>query len=99
MKVYIFTFLTSVLLFHEYILARAQDVTAKYPLELEPNRILAGYRIRAGLEAKAEDCGGWDAVDSRWLTGHIAPHYLSTISLMYAAAGNEEFRKRADIIN
>jgi DUF1680 family protein len=79
-------------------LQRAQDVTVKYLLQLEPDRMLAGYRIRAGLEPKAEGYGGWDAVDSRQLTGHIAGHYLSAISLMYAATGNEEFKKRADYI-
>ena len=79
-------------------LKQAQDVTVEYLLQLEPDRMLAGYRIRAGLEPKAEGYGGWDAVDSRQLTGHIAGHYLSAISLMYAATGNEEFKKRADYI-
>ncbi|MFC2141744.1 glycoside hydrolase family 127 protein [Acidobacteriota bacterium] len=79
-------------------LKRAQDVTVEYLLQLEPDRMLAGYRIRAGLEPKAEGYGGWDAVDSRQLTGHIAGHYLSAVSLMYAATGNEEFKKRADYI-
>ena len=79
-------------------LKQAQDVTAEYLLQLEPDRMLAGYRIRAGLEPKAEGYGGWDAVDSRQLTGHIAGHYLSAVSLMYAATGNEEFKRRADYI-
>jgi DUF1680 family protein len=79
-------------------LKRAQDVTADYLLRLEPDRMLAGYRIRAGLEPKAEGYGGWDDVNSRQLTGHIAGHYLSAVSLMYAATGNEEFKKRADYI-
>ncbi len=79
-------------------LKRAQDVTADYLLQLEPDRMLAGYRIRAGLEPRAEGYGGWDDVNSRQLTGHIAGHYLSAISLMYAATGNEEFKKRADYI-
>jgi DUF1680 family protein len=79
-------------------LKRAQDVTAEYLLQLEPDRMLAGYRIRAGLKPKAEGYGGWDAVDSRQLTGHIAGHYLSAVSLMYAATGNEEFKRRADYI-
>ncbi len=79
-------------------LKQAQDVTAGYLLQLEPDRMLAGYRIRAGLEPKAESYGGWDAVDSRQLTGHIAGHYLSAISLMYAATGNEEFKQRVDHI-
>ena len=79
-------------------LKQAQDVTVEYLLQLESDRMLAGYRIRAGLEPKAEGYGGWDAVDSRQLTGHIAGHYLSAISLMYAATGNEEFKRRADYI-
>ena len=79
-------------------LKRVQDLTADYLLQLEPDRMLAGYRIRAGLKPKAEGYGGWDAVDSRQLTGHIAGHYLSAVSLMYAATGREEFKKRADYI-
>jgi DUF1680 family protein len=79
-------------------LKKAQDATAEYLLSLEPDRMLAGYRIRAGLEPKAEGYGGWDAVDSRQLTGHIAGHYLSAVSLMYAATGNQEFKKRADYL-
>ena len=79
-------------------LKQAQDVTEEYLLQLEPDRMMAGYRIRAGLEAKAEGYGGWDAVDSRQLTGHIAGHYLSAVSFMYAATGNEEFKRRADYI-
>ena len=79
-------------------LKHAQEVTADYLLQLEPDRMLAGYRIRAGLEPKAAGYGGWDAVDSRQLTGHIAGHYLSAVCLMYAATGNEEFKRRADYI-
>ncbi|MBN2183327.1 MAG: glycoside hydrolase family 127 protein [Sedimentisphaerales bacterium] len=79
-------------------LKQAQDAMARVLLGLEPDRMLAGYRIRAGLEPKAEGYGGWDAVDSRQLTGHVAGHYLSAVSIMYAATGNEEFKRRADYI-
>jgi len=79
-------------------LKQAQDAMIKVLLGLEPDRMLAGYRIRAGLQPKAEGYGGWDAVDSRQLTGHVAGHYLSAISIMYAATGNEEFKRRADYI-
>ena len=79
-------------------LKAAQDADIKYLLQLEPDRMLAGYRVRVGLEPKAQGYGGWDAVNSRQLTGHIAGHYLSAISLMYATTGNEEFKKRADYI-
>jgi DUF1680 family protein len=79
-------------------LKHAQELDARYLLELEPDRMMAGYRMRAGLEPKAEGYGGWDAVNGRQLTGHIAGHYLSAVSLMYAATGDERFKERADYI-
>ncbi|HEV8410755.1 MAG TPA: glycoside hydrolase family 127 protein [Gemmatimonadaceae bacterium] len=78
-------------------LKTAQDVTAKYLLSLEPDRMLAYYRIRAGLTPKAQGYGGWDG-DKRNLTGHIAGHHLSAVSLMYEATGDERFKQRADYI-
>ena len=78
-------------------LKHAQDLDAKYLLELEPDRMLAYYRQRAGLQPKAQGYGGWDG-DGRQLTGHIAGHYLSAISLMWAATGDPRFKERADYI-
>ncbi len=78
-------------------LKRAQDLNAKYLLSLEPDRMLAFYRQRAGLQPKVEPYGGWDG-DGRNLTGHIAGHYLSAVSLMWAATGDLRFKERADSI-
>jgi uncharacterized protein len=78
-------------------LKQAQDLDAAYLLKLEPDRMLAYYRKRAGLEPKAPGLTGWDA-DGRNLTGHIGGHYLSAVSLMYAATGDEHFKARADYI-
>ncbi len=78
-------------------LKHAQDLDAKYLLELEPDRMMAFYRDRAGLEPKAEPYGGWDG-GGRNLTGHIGGHYLSGVSLMWAATGEPEFKARADYI-
>ena len=78
-------------------LKHAQDLDAKYLLALEPNRMMAFFRKRAGLEPKAPGYGGWDG-DGRNLTGHIAGHYLSAVSLMYAAAGDSRFKQRADYL-
>ena len=75
----------------------AQDVTAKYLLSLEPDRMMAYYRVRAGLGQKAEPYGGWDG-GGRNLTGHIAGHHLSAVSLMYLATGDARFKERADYI-
>jgi len=78
-------------------LKKAQDLDAAYLLSLDPDRMLAFYRKRAGLPQKAEGYTGWDA-DGRQLTGHIAGHHLSAVSLMYAATGDARFKQRADYI-
>ncbi len=79
-------------------LKNSQDLDAKYLLALEPDRMLAGYRLRAGLEPKAKGYGGWDSVNGKQLTGHIAGHYLSAVSLMYAATSDPRFKERADYL-
>jgi len=78
-------------------LKHAQELDAEYLLKLEPDRMLAFYRKRAGLEPKAEPYGGWDG-DGKNLTGHIGGHYLSGVSMMYAATGDPRFKERADYI-
>ena len=78
-------------------LKHAQDLDAEYLLELEPDRMLAFYRERAGMEPKGEPYGGWDG-GGRNLTGHIGGHYLSGVSLMWAATGDTRFKERADYI-
>src|SRR5215475_14560407 len=78
-------------------LKHAQDLDADYLLKLEPDRMLAYFRKHAGLEPKAKPHGGWDG-DGKNLTGHIAGHYLSAVSLMYAATGDPRFKERADYI-
>jgi DUF1680 family protein len=79
-------------------LKNAQDLDAKYLLALEPDRMMAGYRLRAGLEPKAKGYGGWDSVEGKQLTGHIGGHYLSAVSLMWAATGDPRFKERADYL-
>ena len=78
-------------------LKAAQEADAKYLLELEPDRMLAYLRQHAGLKPKAEGYGGWDG-PKRNLTGHIAGHYLSAVSLMWAATGDDRFKERANYI-
>jgi DUF1680 family protein len=79
-------------------LKHAQELDADYLLKLEPDRMLYYLRLRAGLKPKAEHgYGGWDG-DGRQLTGHIAGHYLSAVSYMWAATGDPRFKQRADYI-
>jgi len=78
-------------------LKTALDRNAEYLLSLSPDRMMAFLRQAAGLEPKAEGYGGWDG-PARQLTGHIAGHYLSGVSLMYAATGDPRFKERADYL-
>ena len=78
-------------------LKRAQDLNAEYLLKLQPDQMMAYYRKRAGLRSSARGLPGWDG-DGRNLTGHIAGHYLSGVSLMYAATGDPRFKERADFL-
>lgn len=80
-------------------LKHAQELDAAYLLQLEPDRMLYGLRLRAGLTPKAkEPYGGWDAPTGKSLAGHITGHYLSAVSYMYAATGDLRFKQRADYI-
>ena len=78
-------------------LKRAQDLELEYLLALEPDRMLAFLRRSAKLEPKAQGYGGWDG-DGRQLTGHIAGHYLSGVSIAWAATGDPRFKERANYI-
>jgi uncharacterized protein len=78
-------------------LKQAQDLDADYLLKLEADRMMAFYRQRAGLPPKAQGYTGWDG-DGRNLTGHIAGHHLSAVSMMYAATGDARFKERADYL-
>ncbi len=78
-------------------LKHAQDLDAAYLLSLVPDRMLAFYRKHAGLAPKDAGYTGWDN-EGRQLTGHIAGHYLSAVSLMWAATGDARFKQRADYI-
>jgi DUF1680 family protein len=78
-------------------LKHAQDLELEYLLALEPDRMLAFLRRSAKLEPKGQAYGGWDG-DGRQLTGHIAGHYLSGVSLAWAASGDARFRDRVNYI-
>jgi hypothetical protein len=75
----------------------AQDKNGQYLLSLSVDRMMAFLRKAAGLEPKAEGYGGWDGAN-RQLTGHIAGHYLSGVSLMYAATGDPRYKERAVLL-
>ncbi|GGA83066.1 glycosyl hydrolase [Flavobacterium palustre] len=72
---------------------KAQDVDLKYILELNPDKLLAPYLLASGIPTKSDRYGNWESIG---LDGHIGGHYLSTLSMMYAATGNTELKNRLD---
>ena len=72
---------------------KAEDLDIRYLLGLDPDRLLAPYLKEAGLSPKAENYPNWE---NTGLDGHIGGHYLSALSYMYAATGNNEIRARLD---
>lgn len=79
-----------------------QDVDHAYLMRLEPDRLLAQFRVEAGLEPKAKPYGGWESPaqpGKTWsLAGHSLGHYLSAISLMYRITGDYRLKERAAYI-
>src|SRR5215207_2391521 len=69
----------------------AMERNAKYLLALDPDRLLHNARKYAGLRPKGELYGGWEA---RGIAGHTLGHYLTALSLQYAATGDARFRER-----
>jgi uncharacterized protein len=72
---------------------KAMEINRAYLLRLDPDRFLWPFHERAGLPAKADRYGGWERKDC---VGQIGGHYLSACSLMVAATGDGECRKRVD---
>ncbi len=73
----------------------AMDKDIAYLLSIEPNRLLHRFHANAGLPVKGDIYGGWE---SEGLSGHTLGHYLSAISMAYAATGHAEFKNRVDYI-
>ena len=70
-----------------------QQADIHYLLGLDADRLLAPYLKGAGLKPKAENYTNWE---NTGLDGHIGGHYLSALSYMYAATGNQEIEQRMD---
>jgi hypothetical protein len=76
----------------------AMEANRRYLLSLPPDRLLHTFRLNAGLPSSATPLGGWEKPDCE-LRGHFAGgHYLSGCALMYASAGDEELKARANLV-
>lgn len=72
-------------------LKEREDVHARHLEAIEPDRLLAPFRQRAGLPALAERYGGWE---SRDIAGHSLGHYLSALCHLHAATAAAWIRPR-----
>ncbi len=73
----------------------ATELNVKSLLNYEPDRLLAKFRIEAGLEPKAQHYGGWEG---QTLAGHSLGHHLSGCALMFQTTGNSRFLERVNYI-
>ena len=71
-------------------LQKARDLNIQTLLQYDCDRLLAPYRIQAGLEPRKKAYPNWDGLD-----GHVGGHYLAAMA-MNAATGNEECRRRME---
>jgi uncharacterized protein len=73
----------------------ATQLNERSLLNYEPDRLLAKFRIEAGLKPKAEHYEGWESMT---IAGHSLGHYLSGCSLMFKTTGDSAFLKRVNYI-
>jgi DUF1680 family protein len=73
----------------------ATDINVKSLLNYEPDRLLAKFRIEAGLEPKTEHYHGWE---DDTLAGHSLGHHLSACALMAQTTGDQRFLDRVNYI-
>ncbi|AWB69143.1 glycosyl hydrolase (plasmid) [Saccharobesus litoralis] len=69
----------------------AQTTNLDYLLALEPDKLLAPYLREAGLPIKTASYGNWE---NTGLDGHIGGHYLTALSLAYAATSDARMLER-----
>lgn len=65
---------------------------------LEVDRLLFPYRAAAGLPQAVGVTGGYGGWDGGFIRGHLAGHYLSAASRMFAATGDSSFRDKANTL-
>jgi uncharacterized protein len=79
----------------------AQQRDLDYLVSLEPDRMLHGFRVNAGLAPKAPVYGGWES-EEPWVDircqGHTLGHYLGAAALMHASTGDGRMKRRVDYI-
>lgn len=72
-------------------LKHSQDLAADYLWHLEPDRLLARYRLEAGLGKKGENYPGWEEKE---LPGVGLGFYLSGCAKLFAVTDDTRFQDR-----
>jgi hypothetical protein len=76
----------------------AAEANRRYLKTLPPDRLLHTFRLTAGLPTSAEPLGDWEKPDCE-LRGHFAGgHYLSACPLAFASSGDEELKRKGDLM-
>lgn len=74
-----------------------QDMTHKYLLTLDPDRLCSWFRREAGLTPKKQPYPSWESNPSQFIIpGHILGFYLSSMSMMYETTGDSEILARLE---
>lgn len=71
----------------------AQEVNRRYLLAHDVDRLLAPFRIEAGLPSPQPKYPNWESMG---LSGHTGGHYLTALAQEWAASGDPEWRRRLD---
>ncbi|GHT22891.1 hypothetical protein FACS189419_06070 [Planctomycetales bacterium] len=73
-----------------------QDLTHRYLLTLEPDRLCSWFRREAGLTPKARPYPGWESDHGYIIPGHILGFYLSSMAMMYSTTGDPAIIKKLE---
>lgn len=75
---------------------RVQELSHKYLLTLDPDRLLSWFWREAGLTPLAQPYPQWESVihDEWSLAGHIMGFYLSGMAMMYQSTGDPAILER-----
>ncbi|MDO3381127.1 glycoside hydrolase family 127 protein [Gilvimarinus algae] len=74
---------------------QAQEKNLEYVMTLSPDRLLAPYLREAGLTPRTASYGNWE---NTGLDGHIGGHYVTSLSLAYAATGRADVKARLEYV-
>ncbi len=82
---------------HNGIYKQTQDINYQYLLHFNTSQLLYNFRANAGLTNEGPSLSCWENPGSE-VRGHFTGHFLSALSLMYSATGDERLKLKADTL-